>query len=172
MGLKQKAAGKQSPSPLDKNGASPMQIDDWDIKEKHGLSVTGQILPTFPLIGESSIDFELNGDELTFSKTFSSGEISLPRPFNIDDCSLRVSAATSGKVAIDGQVDFSVDKLGQGYLRGVAQPDGLGAEGQFDFDSTSTEPASRFGTCMTSSGPTAKLASTSRASCAASNRAI
>lgn len=140
MGLHRLADGESS-SVLEHKQASPISIDHWEIDPAQGLIVQGQILPSLPLLQDAGIDFELSGRDITFSKTFSINDIAAPPPLQVSECSLTVSAGTRG-LAVEGQVDFAVEQLGSGYLRGRLGSDRhLGVEGAFNFNSEIFDPA-------------------------------
>ena len=125
---------------LAKQGMSPITVQQWDVLPDVGMSISGQILPTLPLL-DGGVDFKVEGDDLTLSKSFSVEEISVPAPFSISECTLTLSGGSKG-LAAEGQVDFEIDKLGKGYVKGtVGTGDQLGAEGAFNFDSKTFDPA-------------------------------
>ena len=119
---------------------SPLQVNAPELRPDHGFVLTGQILPTLPFLN-GGIDFMVDADDLTFSKTFSTSDLALPSPFSVSDSSLTVSFGTKGFGAA-GCVSFEVTKLGEGSLEGKLADDGkLGVVGTFDFDSKLFDPA-------------------------------
>ncbi|WP_211263111.1 DUF4157 domain-containing protein [Thioalkalivibrio nitratireducens] len=139
MGLYRVARGESS-SVLQHNAFSPISVDNWEVTEQ-GLVIQGEILPALPMLGNAGIHFEIAGNDIILYKTFSVTDISVPAPLSIDGCTLTVSGGTRGLRA-EGQVDFAVDKLGTGYLRGLVGSDRkFGVEGSFDFNSEIFDPA-------------------------------
>ncbi|HEX2252129.1 MAG TPA: hypothetical protein VHQ65_02550, partial [Thermoanaerobaculia bacterium] len=119
---------------------SPIQLADVDVAPG-GIQATGKILPDVPLLQGTGIDFELLGDALTFSKAFAGPEIQAPRPFEVRESTLVVSAGTRG-LAIDGRVDFAIERVGEGHLGARAgTSEGFALEGGFSFDSALFDPA-------------------------------
>ncbi len=141
MGLRRMARGTGGTSVLEHPQASPISVEDWEVDPEVGLVVRGQILPTLPLFQQSGIDFELRGTEITFYKTFTIDEISIPAPLKADICTLTLFAGTQG-IGMEGEVGFSVPNVGQGRLGAVIDTNRkLGAEGEFNFDSDLFDPA-------------------------------
>lgn len=121
---------------------SPVQVDAFDILPSGGLSVTGQILLDTPVLRGASVDFELTGNELILSKQFTTTDFSLPKPFVARSCSLTLFASTAGRIGAEGQLDFAIEKVGEGYLKALARLDqGFGLEGKFAFDRRVFDPA-------------------------------
>lgn len=114
-------------------GMSPIEVDEVSVTES-GLSVTGRINPSVSLIENSSIDFEINGESLTVSKTFMTNEISIPEPFSISAASVTVSGGTRG-FELSGDIDFEIDKLGRGTAHASYHSrHGVSLNGNFSFD--------------------------------------
>ncbi|MEH6443761.1 MAG: DUF4157 domain-containing protein [Oceanospirillaceae bacterium] len=118
-------------------GLSPLTIDEVAITDS-GLTITGVIDPTLPLIEDSSINFSLSGEEISIYKEFSATEIKVPPPFNIGSSSLLIGINNSG-LFIDGLLSFSIDKIGNGFLAAEGQAgfddsSAIALSGEFDFD--------------------------------------
>lgn len=112
---------------------SPIEVDSVELQER-GLAVTGRILPTISLFEDASIDFELLGNDITFSKTFLIDEINVPPPFEIRGSSITVSAGSSG-FGVQGDIDFAIERLGEGSAEASYHSRrGLRVLGTFDFD--------------------------------------
>jgi hypothetical protein len=122
-------------------GMSPVDILSSDI-DRDGLQIRGRILPTIPLIADAQIDLVIDGSELRVEKTFEGGEIRVPPPFSISNCSLTVSLGTQRGLRVSGQLNFEIQNVGRGFLEGaVSTGEGLALSGGFDFDSTTFNPA-------------------------------
>jgi hypothetical protein len=120
---------------------SPVQIDEFDLLPD-GVYVTGTLLPDVPLLQGTGIDLEIHGNAVTLSKEFSVGDFKVPRPLEVTDCTLTISASTETGLGIKGRVEFAIEKVGQGYLQaGATTAGGFSLEGGFNFDSTLFDPA-------------------------------
>ena len=107
-----------------------------------GLYARGQLLPAVPLIRDAGIQLELRGGELRIFKTFKTADFAVPKPLTVTDSSLTLSISTTKGLGIEGQVDFGIEKLGDGYLRAsVTTGEGFALGGHFSFDSTLFDPA-------------------------------
>jgi Domain of unknown function (DUF4157) len=134
---------RKSLSQFRKTGSSPIQIDEEpDLLPGGGIGVTGQILPEVPALKGAGINFELAGFNLRVWKRFSIEDVKVPKPFVINDVSLEASAGTKSGIQLTGQVDFEVQKVGQGMLRASAGTErGIEFDGEFNFDSKLFNPA-------------------------------
>ena len=131
-----KSAVRSRLSSLRKKGASPVQIGTFDLLPDRGIYVSGQIKPDIKFLQGVSIDFEMSGGDLTLSKQFTVDDIKVPKPFEVRACTLTISVGTGIGLKVDGQVDFAIQRVGEGYLKGSAgTSEGLGLEGSFNFDS-------------------------------------
>jgi hypothetical protein len=120
---------------------SPITVTEFDIAPE-GVLVAGVIQPDIPIIRDAPIDFEVRGDNVTLSKTFNSGEITVPRPLQIKDTSLTVSLSTENGLDVKGQLDFGIERVGEGYVKaGRGADKGLDLEGRFAFDTKLFDPA-------------------------------
>ncbi|APE29742.1 hypothetical protein BOX17_01460 [Halomonas aestuarii] len=96
-----------------------------------------------PLISQADIRISISGDDARIFKTFSLEELDIPSPFSVESCDLTVSYSTSRGLGIEGRADFSIDRMGEGYLGASASTrDGFALEGGFDFDSELFDRAS------------------------------
>lgn len=119
---------------LDFRGLSPVAFDTVTMRDGRPFA-QGQLTPSIPILNQP-VQVTLDGDDLTFSLTYSAGEIRLPVPgVTIDDATLSVSYSTRTRFGVEGQVFFGIPSLGTGQLTaGVSQTGGFSAEGRFDFD--------------------------------------
>jgi hypothetical protein len=114
-------------------GLSPIEIFGIDLTEQ-GLSVTGQINPSVSFIEDASVNFEILGDSLTVSKSFTIEEIKVPPPFGIDQATVTLSGGTAG-FELEGDVGFSIDRIGHGTAStSYHTTDGVAVDGNFNFD--------------------------------------
>ena len=116
------------------SGLSPVTVDEVDVQPGVGLVVSGHVQPTIEMIRNASLDFQIRGQDLSVSKTFQGGDIALGGPLRIDGSDLTLRLGTRSGLQVDGGVAFSIDKLGQGTLRGAGRSEGFEVEGNFDFD--------------------------------------
>ena len=113
---------------------SPIAVDDLEVVPGIGLSISGRVEPTIEMIRNASLDFQVRGDELRVSKTFTGGDIQLGGPLRVDGSDLTVGLGTRSGLTVDGGVAFSIERLGRGLLRGAGRTDGFAVDGRFDFD--------------------------------------
>ena len=121
---------------------SLIKLTSFDLTSE-GILAEGKLAPTVPLIKNADIDVIITSTDVRIQKTFNSGEIDIPKPFNIYDSSLTIFYSTKEGLGVEGRVDLRIDKVGDGVITGKAVPDkGFELNGQFDFDSTLFDPAS------------------------------
>ena len=116
-------------------GMSPMEVHEVDIGQK-GLFARGAINPTVPLLRDKKIDidFLIEGSEIEVSKTFNTGEFAFPGPIKVSDSSLTLAIRPS-KFSLTGQLDFAIERVGEGTLKGEGDTsEGFSLEGKFLFD--------------------------------------
>ncbi|MEM7513045.1 MAG: hypothetical protein AAF388_19105, partial [Bacteroidota bacterium] len=123
-------------------GMSPVEVTNLTFDPNRGLVGGGRLLPSVPFLNELDINLVIDEEGVRFEKTFSGGEINVPAPFSISDVSLTVAAGTDGLKA-NGDVQFGIDKVGEGEIEGFVGSDGnFGVKGSFNFDSQLFNPAS------------------------------
>ncbi|WP_300432654.1 DUF4157 domain-containing protein [uncultured Thalassolituus sp.] len=123
-------------------GMSPIELDSLTLSSA-GFEADGRVLPTVPLISQADVRIRISGTEVQVYKTFSLEELNVPSPFTVDNCDLTVFFSTERGLGIEGRADFSVDKVGSGYLGAAASTQGgFALEGGFDFDSKLFDRAS------------------------------
>ena len=119
------------------SGASPISVVQAGLDEE-GVIVRGKLLPTIPLIRDADIDLLISGDDLSLEKTFASGELNLPSPFNLDNASLTLAISTDSGFLVTGALDFSIDNVGEGQIRAsvasAGEDRGFTLAGEFNFD--------------------------------------
>ncbi|MEL7000258.1 MAG: hypothetical protein AAFP68_18535 [Pseudomonadota bacterium] len=120
------------------SGWSPITVDQAVLGEQ-GLELTGKLHPTAKIFkGDTTIGFAVRDGDVTLSKTFNSGEFSLPGPVEVEDASVTLSAGfINGRPAgsIDGSLNFGIDRVGKGVLRGKSgTSESFAVEGEFEFD--------------------------------------
>ncbi len=121
---------------------SPIQFGEFDIDPDHGLVARGQVLPDVPLIKDIGLEFTMRGNDFTLFKRFNIGEFKVPKPLTVSDSSLILFASTERGLGAEGEIQFGIEKLGEGYLAGEASmAGGLALEGAFNFDSKLFDPA-------------------------------
>jgi len=123
-------------------GLSPIQLNSVELLEGVGIQARGKVLPTVPVVRNADIDITITGAEVDLRKTFNAGEFSLPSPFHIDNVALSVFLNSRTGIGVDGQVNFSIQNVGQGHIGASASTGGgFNLEGEFNFDSSLFEPA-------------------------------
>jgi hypothetical protein len=126
-----------------KKGASPIRLEeDPDVLPQGGIGVRGQIVPEIPALAGVGIDFEVAGSDIRVWKTFTIEDVKVPQPFVVTDVSLTASAGTRSGLQLTGQVDFEIQRVGQGMLRaGAGTQRGIEFEGEFNFSQRLFDPA-------------------------------
>lgn len=115
-------------------GLSPIEIDSADLMPGVGIVAKGRVLPSVDILGKDGIDLQITGQSIELSKTFSSGDISLPPPFKINDASLTIFAGNKG-LGVRGDVNFEITNVGKGTISGEGKSSGVFAiKGNFEFD--------------------------------------
>ncbi|KAA5548461.1 DUF4157 domain-containing protein [Adhaeribacter rhizoryzae] len=122
---------------------SPVEFLDAAFEEGKGLVARGRInVPDLPFLKRKdgspvTIDLLVSGNDVFIQKTFSTEEITLPKPFNITNSSLTISLATRdiGKSNIAGELNFEIENVGAGHINGKIGADKKFAiNGEFIFD--------------------------------------
>ncbi len=120
----------------------PIEFPDADIVAGKGIVAEGKILPELAFLNKADIGFRISDNNAEIYKQFNSGEIALPKPFKIDNCSLTVALGSRKGLSVEGQIDFGIEKVGEGYVKGVESTgEGFELEGAFNFDSKLFDPA-------------------------------
>ena len=120
---------------------SPILVDTVDYGPG-GLQIYGRVAPDIPLLKGTFLEFAIERGEMRVFKSFSTGELSVPKPFSITDSSLTIFASTKRGLGIEGQIDFGIERAGSGFVRGsVSTSGGFGLAGEFNFDSKLFDPA-------------------------------
>ncbi len=121
--------------------SSPIEVTSFDIGAG-GIEATGYITSDLPIIRGATIDWQVEGGELTLSKTFSMGDFTLPPPIKVISSELTFAISTGTGLSATGRLDFEITNLGRGYLAaGAGTSTGIFLEGHFDFDSNLFQPA-------------------------------
>ncbi|MGZ8561133.1 MAG: eCIS core domain-containing protein, partial [Flavisolibacter sp.] len=119
------------------NGLSPIVITEYSLHETKGFILTGNIITNIPIIDKTPISFSLMGNDFTVSKELELGDFKdkFPKPFILKDVSLVIFASTQRGLGVEGTLDFELEKIGKGQLKGIASSKkGFGIEGSFEFD--------------------------------------
>src|SRR5262249_20410503 len=116
--VSQASLSKQASSLLEAKGYSPIRLDSVELTDQ-GITATGAIECSLPALQGLSIDFAVEGDKMTISKTVAAGEVELPGPVQMTGGSLTIFAGNKG-IGVDGKLDFEVDKLCKGSIKAGA----------------------------------------------------
>lgn len=127
---------------LEADYLSPIELAEVDLLPSGVVYVKGLIQPTLPYLKGSPIEIVIRGDEVEARKTFSSGEIALPKPFVVSNAELTIGLGTEGIIA-EGKLDFAIERVGEGELTAKRDQDtgGLLLDGSFSFQSDLFDPA-------------------------------
>jgi hypothetical protein len=118
--------------------ASPIEFSEVELGDNGGINARGVLNPTLPLLKGLSLDVTLEDDQLWFSKTFTGGDLSIPGPVQVTGSNLTLSAGTPG-LKVDGRIDFEIERLGKGQIKGKGAfggdtDKGLSIVGDFQLD--------------------------------------
>jgi hypothetical protein len=116
--------------------ASPIEFPAIDFDLADGLTARGSIpKPSVKLLENVDFAVVLTGDEVAIEATVTGGSLKLPGPFKISGGELVLKAGTAG-LGIDGRIDFEIEKLATGFIRGAASTGqaGIELEGELNFD--------------------------------------
>ena len=115
-------------------GLSPIELDSFSIGEG-GIQADGRVLPTVPFVSEADIRIRIANGNAEVYKTFEAGEFNVPTPFTLSDASLSVFFSTGRGLGIEGEVNFGIDKVGEGRIGAAATlSEGFALDGEFNFD--------------------------------------
>ncbi len=121
---------------------SPATINAINIDPESGIIATGSIMPSIPLIKDTGVELYVKGDDIGIRKVFNKGNIKIPSPFIINNCSLIIGFGTNTGLNIEGRIDFGINHVGQGFIKASDSVKGSFAlEGEFNFDSKLFDPA-------------------------------
>lgn len=120
---------------------SPIEFDDAGYDEGRGFYAHGQLRPSLPILQGTAIDVWVDADGITFSKTFTKDNFSIPGPVQITEASVTLGVGTGG-LSADGSIGFEISRLGKGRVTArIGSDGGFELGGSFDFDSELFEPA-------------------------------
>jgi len=126
---------QRSVEQIEAKAASPIQVDYVGLDANNGFIITGEIVPTIPFLENANLSFSFENGEIYVFRTFSANDLTIPSPFSISNSSLTVSINTANGLQIDGAVDFGIQNVGQGQVRGSVNALGeFGVAGEFSFD--------------------------------------
>ncbi|MFD1604387.1 DUF4157 domain-containing protein [Flavobacterium artemisiae] len=121
---------------------SPITLNQATLDDDIGLSATGSIAPSVPLIRNANIEVVIDETGARIRKLFKKSDFSFPAPFEVTNTSLEVFAGTAG-FGLTGEMNFKIQNVGDGFLRGsVTTESGFALAGGFNFDSSLFDPAS------------------------------
>lgn len=129
------APSQVPPLNLDFRDLSAVNFPSVEITPE-GLQAEGQLTPSLDLFN-APITVSLTGDDLRFTVSYSSGELSLPIPgITIDDAVANLFYSSRDGFGASGMIFFSLPRLGAGDLTlSASQREGFSAAGKFNFDS-------------------------------------
>ncbi|WP_150048158.1 eCIS core domain-containing protein [Methylomonas rhizoryzae] len=126
-------------SNIELKGMSPLKVVDVQTDDLGGVTVRAQVLTDIQMIRKANIEVAITSDEVSLQKSFSSGELSLPGPVKITGSSLTIALSTKRGLAVEGQANLAIDKVGTGYIGAEASKGAKGGAsfavaGRFNFD--------------------------------------
>lgn len=116
---------------------SPIEFDDLELDEG-GFAAKARIDPseTLPILSGVEIELGLDHGDINLAATIAAGNIKAPKPLKISGGSITLSLGVKAGLKLEGQLDFGIDKVGSGFIKGSVTGEGkLGFEGKFNFDS-------------------------------------
>ncbi|GHC57857.1 eCIS core domain-containing protein [Ulvibacter litoralis] len=124
------------------NYMSPITITEVGLDDEIGFRALGIISPSVPLIGNAGIELVIDEQGARFRKVFEKSDYNFPAPFEISNSALEVFCGSEG-FGIDGEMNFKINHVGDGFLRGNFSTDrGFALAGGFNFDTELFDPAS------------------------------
>jgi Domain of unknown function (DUF4157) len=122
---------------------SPIEWDEVDFDFKNGWSGGGKVITDVELLKNVDIQFGLQNSIFIVEATVTSTALKdkLPKPFQIDFCSLTIAANSVTGLSVIGSLGFSIDKLGKGILSAGVDRASVFLEGKFNFNSKWFNPA-------------------------------
>jgi hypothetical protein len=122
--------------------ASPVEVGEPEVEPGKGITVSGAIKPDIPLFEGQKIGFEMSGNDLEVDVEFGLGALKVPKPFLVKGSTIRIFASTGKGLGASGQVDFVIERVGDGYLKVEDSTSGpFSVEGSFNFDNKLFDPA-------------------------------
>lgn len=134
-------------STLELYGLSPIEIFDAQLDPELGLVAKGVVHSDLPLLKKVPLQLDLIGDQVVLSASISADTLDFPKPFAVRASTMTLAIGSKGNLMIAGQIDFGIDRIGEGMVRASASAGKAGAEaqfaleGEFDFDSKMFDPA-------------------------------
>ena len=118
--------------------ASPVDLLTTEFDFDKGLVASAKIpKPSISLLENVELNVVIEGEDVGIEATIGGGELKLPGPFKVTGGSLTLSATTGG-MGIEGQIDFEIQKLAKGFIRGAASSKagapGFAVEAELNFD--------------------------------------
>jgi hypothetical protein len=134
-------------STLELYGLSPIEMFDTQLDPELGLVAKGVVHSDLPLLKKVPLQLDLIGDQVVLSASISADTLDFPKPFAVRASTMTLAIGSKGNLMIAGQIDFGIDRIGEGMVRASASAGKAGAEaqfaleGEFDFDSKMFDPA-------------------------------
>jgi hypothetical protein len=114
---------------------SPIVLNQADMDPSANIIGGGVLtIDGIPLLAGTTVDINLVGGDLVFSKTFSTDEFDMKGPIQLDSSSLTLSAGAATPIEATGLVEFHIGELARGSLLGSASAGGFALTGQLEFD--------------------------------------
>jgi hypothetical protein len=122
---------------------SPIEWDEVDFDFKNGWSGGGKVITDVELLKNVDISFGLQNSIFTVEATVTSTALKdkLPKPFQIDFCSLTIAVNSMTGLSAIGSIGFSIEKMGKGLLSAGVDKTGVFLDGKFNFNSKWFNPA-------------------------------
>ena len=100
--------------------SSPIELVDAYFDASGKAVIEGKVKPSISLLKNLEFDITYTGNDLKVSKTFASDDLQgkLPRPFDITNAEITLSASLNEGFGVDGKDNFEIQKIGKGFIKG------------------------------------------------------
>lgn len=120
---------------IEASALSPLRLTSVGMDELGAPLVEGTVDTNISFLEGADIGFFIRGNDLGIEKTFTSSDLNIPRPFEIEEAALTVSLSTQRGLAAEGNVAFKIDGVGEGSVTAnVGTSQDFALSGSFDFD--------------------------------------
>ncbi len=124
------------------NLMSPIVLNEPSISG-FDVAASGKVTPTLSFLKDVDIDFGIANGDFFIQATVPLDQIAknFPKPFEINTCSLVISASSSEGLTVEGIVGFKLGSFGEGELIAGKDKNGLFFNGAFNFNNKWFKPA-------------------------------
>lgn len=119
---------------------SPIKFSEPELTPGLGLRINGFVDTDVPFLKDNNVEisFELSDSNFIIQAGIND-IVSFPKPFNVSYSSLFLRASSNEGLAVGGELEFGINKLGKGKLSALAGTSGFAVAGKFEFESKKFE---------------------------------